>query len=132
MNAEGFINWALDDARTVEERYTAELLVELGVLWWNSRHKIYKGERLEERMERKRQRALNPAYEPHYSETDVRHATETWPDVKTWWFSPGHDERPIRDLKAFGFFTHLEEISLHNSEVSDVSVLAGLPNLRVL
>ena len=132
MNADGFIRWALDDARTVDERYTVELLVELGVGWWNSRHNISKGESFEERMERKRQRALNPAYEPRYSQTDLQHATETWPDVKTWWFSPGYEERAIRDLTAFAFFTHLEEIHLHNCEALDVGVFAGLPNLRVL
>jgi len=133
MNAEGFIRWALDDARTVEERYTVELLVELGATWWDSRHNIYRQKSLEEQMERKRQRALNPAYEPHYSETDVRHAAEAWPGVKTWWFSPmGLDTRPLRDVKAFGFFTHLEEIHMTSCEVGDVSIFAALPNLRVL
>ena len=133
MNAEGFISWALDGARTVEERYTVELLVEIGAGWWNSQHNIYRRESLEDMMERKRQRAFNPAYEPRYSEIDVRHAAEAWLAVKTWWFSYGGlDERPIRDLKAFGFFTHWEEIHLHSCEVTDVSVFAGLPNLRVL
>jgi hypothetical protein len=133
MNADGFIKWALDDARTVEERYPVELLVEIGVGWWNSRRKIYKHESLEKQMERKRQRALNPAYEPHYSETDLRHAAEAWAAIKSWWFSTGGlDERPIRDVKAFAFFTHLEEIHMHTCEVTDVSVFAGLPNLRVL
>lgn len=133
MNAEGFISWALDGARTVEEHYTVELLVEIGAGWWNSQHNIYRRESLEDMMERKRQRAFNPAYEPRYSEIDVRHAAEAWLAVKTWWFSYGGlDERPIRDLKAFGFFTHWEEIHLHSCEVTDVSVFAGLPNLRVL
>lgn len=133
MNAEGFIRWAMADARTLEERYTVELLVELGVTWWNNQRKIYGTNNFEEQQERKRQRALNPAYEPHYTETDVRHAAEAWPTVKTWWFSTmGLDSRPIRDVKAFGFLTHLEEIHLQFCEVEEVSVFAELPKLRVL
>lgn len=54
MDQAAFIRWALDDARTVEERYTTELVVEQGVSWWNSRHKIYKSLSLDQRMERDR------------------------------------------------------------------------------
>lgn len=133
MDQAAFIRWALDDARTVEERYTTELVVELGVSWWNSRHNIFIQETLEQRMERDRQRFLNPAYDPRYSEADVRKAAETWPTIKHWWFSPyGLDKRPIRDLKVFAFFTHLEEFHMPGGEVADVSVFAGLPKLRVL
>jgi hypothetical protein len=132
MKAEGFITWALEGARTIEERYTTEIIVELGATWWNTQNKIYKYLNLEERMERDRQRALNPAYEPCYSEIDVRHAAEAWPAVKSWWFSPGYRNRPIRDLAVFAFLTHLEEIHLHSCEATDVSVLAKLPHLRVL
>lgn len=133
MNAEGFIRWALDEARTIEERYTTELLVELGAGWWNSRNNTGKYVSFEETQRRNRERALNPAYEPRYSETEVRQATEAWPAVKNWWFNPsGLDQRPIRDLTAFGFFTHLEEIHLYDCEAADVRVLAQLPNLRVL
>lgn len=133
MNAEGFIRWALDEARTVEERYTTELMVELGAGWWNSRNNTGKHVGFGETQRRNRERALNPAYEPRYSETDVRHAAEAWATINTWWFNPGGlDQRPIRDLTAFGFFTHLEQIHLYHCEAADVSVLAQLPNLRVL
>ena len=79
MDQAAFIRWALDDARTVEERYTTQLIVEMGVNWWNSRHKIYKHYSLEESMERQRQRALNPAYDPRYAATDVEHAAAMLP-----------------------------------------------------
>ena len=39
MNPDAFILWALDEARTVEERFTLELLVEQGVNYWSAQHK---------------------------------------------------------------------------------------------
>ena len=133
MNADGFIRWALDDARTVDERYTVELLVERGVDWWNAQRKIYKPFDFEEITERKRQRALNPAYQPRYSESDLRKTVEALPACKVWQFSPiGLDERPIRDVKAFRFFPHFEEIQVGSGEVSDLSPFIELPNLRAL
>jgi hypothetical protein len=84
VNTEAFIHWALDDARSVEERYTVELLLELGTGRWNSKHKIYNFPSIEERMEKDRRRALNPAYEPEYSERDLRRAAEMFPEFKNW------------------------------------------------
>jgi hypothetical protein len=132
VDAEAFIRWALDDARTVEERYTVELLVEQGVNWWNSRRKIYNQGSVEERVEKQRQRALNPAYEPEYAEKAVRMAAEMFPEFKNWWHCRSHDDRPIRDLKALAFFTELEELQIHNTEVADLSPLAKMPRLRSL
>ncbi|MEY4385358.1 MAG: hypothetical protein RLY20_641 [Verrucomicrobiota bacterium] len=132
MDAEGFIKWALADDRTVEERYVTELLVELGVGWWNSDRKIYKQESIEVRMERKRQRALNPAYDPRYSAEDVRKAAESWPRIKTLHFWGDNDDRPMRDLSVLRFFTQLESISISYSEAPDISVFALLPRLQSL
>jgi len=109
-----------------------EELVDHGVSWWNSRRKIYKRFNCEEERERQRQRALNPAYEPRYSKREVQKAAEAWATVTSWHRSSGQDDRPIRDVKALKFFPHLEEIALDANEVTDVSVLAGLPKLRVL
>jgi hypothetical protein len=132
MDSEAFIRWALDDARTVEERYATELLVEMGVNWWNSRHKIYKHTSLDETMELKRQRALNPAYEPRYSEEAVRKTAEELHRMTNWWSSGGMDDRPIRDFSVFRFLPNLESFSVNDCEVTDLSVLAEFPRLRVL
>ena len=133
MDQAAFIRWALDDARTVEERYTTELVVEQGVSWWNSRHKIYHSLSLDQMMERDRQRHLNPAYDPRYTEADVCKAAEAWPDIKDWHgTSSGYNKRPVRDFKVFGFFTQLETFAQLGSEVTDMSVFATLPHLRVL
>ena len=131
MNSEAFIQWALDAARTVEERYTTELIVEMALNYWFSHHKISRPFDFEAIRERQRQRALNPAYEPKLNETDVRRATEMFHQLKSWtiW---SYNERPIRDLKAFTFLTELEDLKLNGCEASDVSVFATLPKLRVL
>src|SRR5688572_1972161 len=97
MDAQTFIRWALDDNRTLEERYTTELMVERGVGMWNARRQIYESAGISQMMERKRQRALNPAYEPEYSEEQLRQTAECIPDLKFISFS-GYGERPIRDI----------------------------------
>lgn len=131
MNAEGFIEWALADERTVEERFTLELIVEQGVSRWNSQRKIYQGMDWEARRELERQRSLNPAYEPQFTEEDIRRTAECLHQFTSWWLSRSYQDRPIRDLKAFGFFTELEDFKI-SCEATDVSVFATLPKLRVL
>ena len=128
MDTEAFIHWALDDSRTVEERYTVELLVEQGVDWWNSQRKIYRTRTIDESIARERERKLNPAYEPHYSETSLRKAVECLAVAKSWWF---HSDRPIRDISALGFMTALEDVSLAGCFAgTDISPLTRLPALR--
>ena len=72
MNAEAFIQWALDPARTVEERFTLELIVEQGLSYWDAQHQTHTPIDWDARRERERQRSLNPAYQPKFSERDVR------------------------------------------------------------
>jgi hypothetical protein len=128
MDAEAFIRWALDDARTLEDRYTIELLVELGVGRWYSKRKIYSGGSLDESMARKRERKLNPAYEPHYSEADLRKAVEPLAEMKEWW-SNGSD-RPIRSFEPLRFLTTLESLSCTFAQPDSIAPLAELPALR--
>jgi hypothetical protein len=132
MNTEAFVSWALDKARTVEERYTTELIVEKGVSWWNSRHGIRKPYNLDAKLEQERQRALNPAYDPRYSEEALRRTAEVAPQIKSWNEFTGYDSRPIRDIQVLRFLPGLEEVHLHHTEISDVSALAELPLLRTL
>ncbi|MEI9963097.1 MAG: hypothetical protein WDM76_18885 [Limisphaerales bacterium] len=81
-----------------------ELLVERGVGYWNSHHKIYKSESIEDIIERKRQCALNPAYEPHYSETDLQHAAEGWATIKSCWFFSKLPRSAYSGRKSAHFF----------------------------
>jgi hypothetical protein len=74
MNQAGFIDWALDNARTVEERFTVEILLENVINQWHFKHKTGQYAGWQEKGELDRQRYLNPAYVPNYSETDLRRA----------------------------------------------------------
>jgi hypothetical protein len=132
MDTEAFIRWALDDARTVEERFTVELLVEKYLDRWHWKHKTgVQSEPWEHRHERVRQRKLNPAYEPHYTEENLRRALEIAAGDKGWECRSGSDDRPARSIELLRFLPHMEEVSV-NGEVEDVSPLLALPGLRKL
>src|SRR5207244_4808743 len=115
-----------------EDRDTTALLVEQETCPWNSAHQVYETESFEQQMERKPQPALNPAYEPRYSEEAGRKTAGQLARIKSWTFWGGHDERPVRDCKVLGFWTNLEELRINDSEIADISILAGLPRLRSL
>jgi hypothetical protein len=133
MDPESFVRWALDDARTLEERYTTELLVERGVYFWNSQRRIFKSESFEETIERKRQRALNPAYEPHYSAESLERAYEGWGRIIHFGFDGGLQERPVRSFAPLRFFPWAEYLQVGSGcEVDDLSPLADLPKLKLL
>jgi hypothetical protein len=128
---EAFIRWALDDARTLEERYTTELLVEHADQSWHNLHKTGRVTPFDKFLKRIRERFLNPAYQPAYSENSVRHAAEIVPLMTSWRLSPSGYERPIRDMAVLRFMPALKELSI-DAEIADISLLAELPNLRVL
>ncbi|KAF0179335.1 MAG: hypothetical protein FD161_1434 [Limisphaerales bacterium] len=132
MDPEVFVRWTLDDARTLEERYTTELLVEECIPTWRWRHKIYRQDPYDACIERKRQRALNPAYQPTYSEESLRRTAEVLPELKSWNHYCGYDERPVRDLKVFRFAPAIEDFRLMRAELVDLSPLFDLPRLRKL
>ena len=132
MDTEALVRWALDDARTVEERYTTELIVEHGVNRWESRQGIHRPWDWDAISALKRERALNPAYEPRYSEEALRKAAEGWTDIKEWSEFCSYDDRAIRDIQVLRFLPSLEQVHLQHCEVADVSPLAELPRLRSL
>ena len=130
MDSQAFIRWSLDDSRTVEERYTVELLVELGVSRWNSRRKIYRQQSIDDSIARSRERELNPAYQPQYDEQAVVKAAEYLAEATALYLS---SQRRIRDITALGFMTALEEVSMATCfEGTDIAALARLPALRKL
>ncbi|MGI9089391.1 MAG: hypothetical protein ACR2HH_16895 [Chthoniobacterales bacterium] len=130
MDPEIFIRWALDPARTIEDRYTTELLVELGVRSWNAANKISDTRPFEETLVRSRERKLNPAYEPHYTEEELRKAAGPLAELKTWW---AHcSDRPVRSLEPLRFTTALESLNMAFGEPVDISPLAELPHLQTL
>jgi hypothetical protein len=132
MNPEDFIRWALDDARTLEERYATELLIEDAESRWNSVHQTGVWTRWEETAALQRERFLNPAYQPAYSEQSVRRAAEILPTMTTWRLtSSSHNERPVRDMAVLRFLPALEDLTI-GCEIADLSLLTELPALRAL
>lgn len=131
MDTEAFTRWALDDARTLEERYTTELLVERVEQWWHNKNQTGYFTPWKVTDERNRQRFLNPAYQPEYSETSVRRAAEMLPTITRWNLAATYLERPVRDMAVLRFLPALETLAV-DCHVPDLSLLAELPGLRTL
>ncbi|MEO6786494.1 MAG: hypothetical protein ABI318_10210, partial [Chthoniobacteraceae bacterium] len=129
MDIESFISWALDETRTVEERYTVEILVEAGVQYWKAKRKIHEPYSLDASMARQRERKLNPAYQPHYTQESLCKAVEFLAVQQAW--SP-YSDRPIRSLAPLRFMTELQDVNIHAFQGADISPLASLPALRKL
>jgi len=130
MNAEAFRSWALDPARTLEERFATQLVVEMGVTWWHADRQNYNHESFEVQQERVRQRALNPAYQPQYAEDAVRKTAEQLHKFTWWPVHGGYHDRPVRDLAVLRFLPNLERVDTGGGV--DLGVLAELPKLRDL
>jgi hypothetical protein len=131
MDPEAFVRWAMDDARTVEERYCVELLKERWMGRWRSLRGLPFQNDFEAMVERKRQRHLNPAYQPTYSEEDVRRLTEVVPEITAFDSPSSYDDRPLRDFKALRFLPRLHTAKL-GGEFPDLSPLLELAALRTL
>jgi hypothetical protein len=130
MDPEAFIRWALDDARTLEERYTTELLVDHGEMRWLSKRQL-RTRHWEESLAIHRERFLNPAYQPAYTERSVRRAAEML-EFFTEWHISAHPslDRPVRDLSVLRFLP-LQKLQV-KCDAADAAVFADLPHLREL
>lgn len=129
---EGFAVWACNPARTIEERFGAEILIEQTIGLWKAKHGAgqgstnYEAERL-----RKKDRMLNPAYEPRFTREDATCVEEILPDVKA--IDDGtFEDRPIRDLSFVRFCCSLDSFNLRRCEASDWSPLLTQPTLTKL
>ena len=131
MDAETFARWALDDARTLDERYTTELLIKFAETWWHHKHQTGERVSMEEREEMRRERYINPAYQPCYTEERARRAAEVLPDIKGWDLRTDFQNRPIRDIAVLRFLPALESLNI-SCDIADPSLLADLPSLRSL
>jgi hypothetical protein len=131
MDSRDFLDWALDNSRTGEERFTIERLVEEQLSFWHVKHQTGHYSSWQFEYERKRQRYLNPGYEPSYLREDLERAWEVLAERKLWHRFGSYQDRPLRDLQVLRFFPHLESLSL-GFEGTDCSPLADLPRLRGL
>ncbi len=130
--ADDFFQWTIDPARTSDELFPAELIVETGWMKYRHKHKLpwdFKGWEPIHRL--RRERDENPAYRSRIDRKHLEATVEMWADIKE--FPTGScSKRPIRDLSVLRFFPHFEEISIHCAEISDLSPVAGLAGLRRL
>lgn len=123
----GFAEWACDRARTREERYGAERIIATAVGFWRHKHGVkpereYNAEA--ERLARK-ERQLNPAYEPAFSAEDAARAEEAMPLLENLSFTDW-DDRPLRDVGFLRFCPALRSMSCYSTEVRDWSPVAAV------
>lgn len=122
--SERFADWAGSPHRTLEERYGVQLLVEQHSALWKERHgwagqTNYEAERLF-----RKERALDPAYEPDYTREDAEQVEAALPGMKRFGGSVWED-RPLRDLSILRFCPPLESIELRRTEIRDWSPMLG-------
>ncbi|HEY3663707.1 MAG TPA: hypothetical protein VGL24_11185 [Chthoniobacterales bacterium] len=130
--AEEFRKWVLDPARTNDELLPVISLIYWGRVVWGGKHKQPYDTDYDARRAEAKQRRLNPALRPAIDRTELDAAVEMWAEVKKFDNHWASEDRVLRNLEAFRFFPHLEEVSLEEAEVPDLSPLAGLSGLRTL
>jgi len=128
--AESFIDWALNPARTLEERFATLTVVEMCVIWDEVRRKVHCHD-YETRRAMWEARRLNPAYVPLLREEEVR-ITAGQLEGLTSYSTNLSGDRPIRDLGVLRFMPNLETLSLSGCEVGHYEVMRHLPNLHTL
>jgi hypothetical protein len=132
LSSDSFLNWACDPRRSLEERYGAELLIEAVEGLWKKKHDIKQEHNYEAERLRRKDRALNPAYEPDYSREDAARAEEVLPELKQLRLWSGED-RPLRDLSFLRFCPPLETLDTpYFFEIRDWSPLRFQPALTSL
>ncbi len=131
-----FSKWALDGARTAEERYLIFLICdECKPLEW---HRLLPEERKNRTLQRADYRLhqmlqLNPLLMPEWGVEDTERAAAMAPFFIRFAPSMTGNHRRIGDAgAAFRFFPALEEIGLGECELRDISFVEALPALRKL
>lgn len=124
-----FVDWVCDPARTNDELFTVELLIE------QRRHSPdwpFPQGRLDfdSQFATKKERGLNPAYRPGLREGELQ---QLWAQRdKVTAFTGGHSpDRMVRDLTALAFFPALSHVGVYG-DLLDLSPLAALPALKSL
>jgi hypothetical protein len=124
---DGFVKWVTDSARTGDELFTVELLLERMRAW---QHWPFRDRRtdFQETMRRQKERRFNPGYRPALPHDELE-ALEERADTVTHFMAHGLSDRPLRDLAALRFFPALQDINISGADAGDLSPLAGLHKL---
>jgi hypothetical protein len=126
-----FQQWALDPARTNDELFTVEILLEWGRVVWGWKHQQPKMPDWDKEQAHRKERRLNPAYRTQIKRDYLDATIEIWADIKKFYYTSWED-RPMRNIEALRFFPHLEEVQINDAEIPDLSPLASLRQLTTL
>ena len=130
--AEQFRAWVDDPARTNDELLPVVYFTYWGWVVWGWKHESPAPFNYDARRAEEKHRRQNPGVRPRIGREELEATIEVWPEVKKL-ESPWHDhDRPVRDLAALRFLPQLEEVSLREAEVRDLSPLTGLRAIRSL
>lgn len=129
-----FSQWALDDARTPDERYLIYLVCEACRLVQHQR-KPYEQQCKEffqhPPWHQWEEFFLNPLLMPSFREQETELAAAMSPWLKKFIVGPEYRRRRIGDAGGvFRFFPALEILELGSTALKDLSFLTALPNLR--
>src|SRR5437867_1534439 len=126
-----FVAWALSPARTLDEAYCAERLVEQGRLFWPSSSPRRRPKLAQQEQERKRKRRLNPAHRVELEEGEVRCAADKLLMMDRLDLDSASD-RPLRDISGLRFFSHFRHLNLGGNALCDACALRGWTTLEFL
>ena len=127
---ESFCAWAADPARTCDELYTAELLIETSEELSAYRHNVVDGEWHDRQAAFRRRRRMDAGYRAKLGGERFERASEFWAEV-TNVRTNYSDDPPVRNLDALQFCPQLKDINF-TSELTNLAPLARLPNLVTL
>src|SRR5664279_3186690 len=111
MNDEqDFMSWVSDPARTSDELFTVELLIEIERHGRDWPFRDRAAGSFEEQMAEKKARAANPGYRPALSRDEIEELGRQAAKV-THFSASGMSDRPARNLAALRFFPALEQVN---------------------
>jgi len=135
-NGTAFSQWALDDARTADERYLIYLVCEACRLLERLRQPLeWQRQHLYEHVPQHKWKEyyLNPLLMPQYDFCDTERTAAMAPFFTQFAPDTNFERRRIGDAGAvLRFFPALEVVSLGSCAISDVSFVEALPRLRSL
>lgn len=119
-----FIDWSSNPARTLEERFGVELLIEQTEQLSCKKEGVpYQRDYEIDRLHRK-ERSLDPAYQPDYQRIHVKRAARVLHEFTAFGMSFS-DDRPLRDISFLRFCPALDSFQSRHSEILDWSPLAS-------
>jgi len=122
-NGEAFVEWALDRARTVEERFSVLLLLEACA------KDLYPGN-WQSQTKRREARRYNAAWVPELDPEAVRVTAGKLEEV-TGYPKRVDDDRAVRDFEILRFLPNVKGLSI-GAEMTDLEMLHHVPGLENL